>query len=46
MAGGVEVEVVLAQFGDMHQTFHEDIVERHEHAETDYRGNDAIKLFS
>src|SRR5690349_6764175 len=33
MLAGVEMEVVAAELGDMHQSLHVDIVERHERAE-------------
>src|SRR5574337_238118 len=46
VAGIIEMEVVLAQFGDVHQALDEDVVQGHEHAERGDRRNAADELLA
>src|SRR2546421_84880 len=46
MARGVEVEIVLPELGDVHQSFHVELVERHEDAEARHRRDRALELLA
>src|SRR5438132_1710793 len=46
MTGGVELEIVLPELGDVHQTLHVEFVERHEDAETRHRRDRAYELLA
>src|SRR6185503_7569030 len=46
VAGRVEVEVVAAELGDVHQALDVETVERHEQAEPGHRGDRAVELLA
>src|SRR6267143_1260989 len=46
MTGGVEVEIVLPELGDMHQSLDVELIERHENAETRHRRDRPFELLA